>query len=165
MVFMKSKNSGIIPVTSAIRKYLAYQENVKKNIHNYYEKLYLSDKEYVIYEKNFNIVIQHCCDYDEKMFQVEYLYRVQFLRDIAKKINKSLIWVYQELVLLGFGDNIPEKSDIYQVSLIAFNDVSSFLNDEDRMDEILFENDYLLTGRMYEIMYYTNMVKKLDRRK
>lgn len=160
---MEKNNGGIIPVTCAIREYLKYQDDIEKEIRKYYELLHLSGADFHIFEKNHNIVIEHINNDSDRLRQVEYLNRLQFLKNIANKINKSLIWVYQELVLSGFGLDVSEDSDIYQVSLLAYQDVSSFLYQGDD-GEKEFEDNYLLSGNRYEVSYAKKR-KKLDKEK
>ena len=158
---MKKNNSGIIPVTHSIREYLKYQEDIKQKIKMYYKLMNLSETDFQVFEKNHTIVIEHYNDDCDRLRQIEYLNRVKFLMGIANKLHKSLIWVYQELVLSGYGYDINEDSDIYQVSLLAYQDISSFLIQGDEKER-MFEDSHLLDGKQYECCYFK---KKLNRNK
>ena len=156
---MGKNNDGIIPVTRFIRGYLVYQKVMNKRIQDCYERLGLSDKEYHIYEKNHSLVIEKRDSDNDMIHQAEYLNNVLFLREVARKVGKSLIWVYQELVLNGYGDDISMDSDIYQTSLLAYADVYSFLSNSSQENISSFEDDVILVGNQYEEMFHQRCKK------
>ena len=139
----------IIPVTYSIRQYLIYQEEMKKKIKMFSEKNGFSLDEYNIFLRNSCINIEKKND-NKRDYNSEFENRVMFLKNIAKKINKSSIWVYQELVLSGYGEYISSDSDIYQLAMLAYEDVSYILENKGEESAIMFENSSVLNGNVYE---------------
>ena len=124
-------NEEIVPVTSAIRKYLS------------------SGAE----DKNERIDLSHFDDDLE-----EYML-------FASDNDKSLVWVYQSMVLDGYGKYIDSKSDIYQASLIALTDVISFAHLDILWMLPTYEEDCILGGRIYNDLLFLERSKKTLKRK
>ena len=84
---------------------------------------------------------------------------------IASEIDKSLVWVYQSMVLDGYGKYIDRDSDIYQASLIAFSDVLTFANNDIVWMLPIYEEDCILNGRIYNDLLFIDRLKKTKKRK
>ncbi|MBQ6494847.1 MAG: hypothetical protein IJI49_02465 [Bacilli bacterium] len=84
---------------------------------------------------------------------------------IASEIDKSLVWVYQSMVLDGYGKYIDRDSDIYQASLIAFSDVLTFANNDIIWMLPIYEEDCILNGRIYNDLLFIDRLKKTKKRK
>ena len=85
--------------------------------------------------------------------------------NMAVTKNKSLVWVYQNMVLSGFGNYVDFDSDIYQASLMAFVDVISILNSDENVYLPFFEDMCILEGHLYDDMLFREKygkVRKLD---
>lgn len=124
-------NEEIVPVTSAIRKYLS------------------SGAE----DKNERIDLSHFDDDLE-----EYML-------FASENDKSLVWVYQSMVLDGYGKYIDRESDIYQASLIALSDILTFANDNVIWMLPVYEEDCILNGRLYNDLLFIDRLKKTKKKK
>ena len=89
----------------------------------------------------------------------------EWIIDFAKENDKSLVWVYQSMVLSGLGNYIDMDSDIYQASLMAFVDVISIVNSDKREQLPFFEDMCILEGHLYDDMLFIEKnikVRKLD---
>ena len=142
------KRSDIIPVTHEIRNYLKSQlpEKEKNKILN---KLGLNPEDYDVIKEIGKIIITNIEeDYQEKMETIDN--KIFFLKDLAEKMDKSLVWVYQEMVLNGYGKYIDRNSDIYKASLLAYEDVELILNILPQDEERWYEDFCILNGDLYE---------------
>ena len=161
MVKNNSEGTRIIPVTTEIREYLKKSEENKKKIEAFVKKYNFSKEKYdIIIDKNNNVIIQNK-NIKEKNIIEKIDNKELFLRDVAKKLNKSIIWVYQEMVLSGYGKYIDSESTIYQVAALAKKDVSINLKKEEMIE---YENSYLLNGNIYEEKLKTKNLKKIEKR-
>ena len=144
------KNTKIIPVTNAIREYLNKHEKKDKEIKEMYHKLGFDKDKYNVFRENHNINIKikgnNNDERREEIVQKKYL----FLKNIANKINKNIIWVYQEMVLSGYGHDIDEESLMYKAALRANKDVQEILQTKGENDAIWFEDYNVLIGHLYE---------------
>ena len=103
MVKNNREGTRIIPVTTEIREYLKKSEENKKKIEDFVKKYNFSKEKYdIMIDENNNIIIQNK-NIKEKNIIEKIDNKELFLRDVAKKLNKSIIWVYQEMVLSGYG--------------------------------------------------------------
>ena len=85
------------------------------------------------------------CNYNEIL---------DFYYDIAEKNNKSLVWIYQSMVLAGLGDYVDFESDIYQASLMAYVDVLALIYNN-KFDYLPFyEETCVLEGSLYDDMLF-----------
>ena len=90
---------------------------------------------------------------------------LNYYLNIAKENDKSLVWVYQSMVLSGLGNYVDMDSDIYQASLMAFVDVISIVNSDKREQLPFFEDMCILEGHLYDDMLFIEKnikVRKLD---
>lgn len=139
-------NNKILPVTHEIREYLKKEptEGEKKILLN---NLGLDYNEFDITKKIGKTIITKK---GEKIYNKNNVNnRLSFLNDIAQKLNKSLVWIYQEMVLDGYADEIKEESDIYQAALLAYNDIEYLLRNSNEKELTLFEEYYVLNGNFY----------------
>lgn len=124
-------SEDIIPVTSAIRKYL------RSGVEDKNKRIDLSS-----------------FDNDLEEYMV-----------FASENDKSLVWVYQNMVLDGYGKYIDRDSDIYQASLIAFSDILTFANNDVIWMLPVYEEDCILNGRFYNDLLFIERLKKTKKRK
>ena len=124
-------SEDIIPVTSAIRKYL------RSGVEDKNKRIDLSS-----------------FDNDLEEYMV-----------FASENDKSLVWVYQNMVLDGYGKYIDRDSDIYQASLIAFSDILTFANNDVIWMLPVYEEDCILNGRFYNDLLFIERIKKTKKRK
>ena len=124
-------SEDIIPVTSAIRKYL------RSGVEDKNKRIDLSS-----------------FDNDLEEYMV-----------FASENDKSLVWVYQNMVLDGYGKYIDRDSDIYQASLIAFSDILRFANNDVIWMLPVYEEDCILNGRFYNDLLFIERLKKTKKRK
>ena len=151
-------NNKIIPVTNEIRNYLKKQltiEEVEKELKKYGFSKEIYD---VIKETGKTTIVNKKEEEKNKKETIEE--KILFLEDIARKMGKSIIWVYQELVLSGYGEYIDKNSDIYKVSLLAYKDVQSILKKSTKEEVIWFENFCVLNGTLYEEKYECKKLKR-----
>ena len=149
----------IIPVTELIRQYLQERDKNKELIESFAQRHKFSKEEYDI-EINNKIYTIERKDNKENKRKERIIQTKLFLIDIAKKLNKSLIWVYQELVLNGYGEDIDPNSEIYQVALLANEDVSIIKDKYNKKELIWYENLCILNGHLYEEMLCVKRVTK-----
>ena len=129
MSYNENEVFGIIPVTKKIRDYLKSNQSVEPDV-----SYGLFDLEYS-YSRS-EMVVQKIMD----------------LKWQALQQNKSLVWVYQELVLSGYGYDISHESDIYQVAKLAYEDMVVYLRKN--VDEALvYEECCVLEGNIYEKLF------------
>ena len=146
---------SIIPVTRAIRDYLRKKEK-NDGLLMTISNLFNGDgNNYSLRRRHGSIVLVRN---GEDTYQVHYDEEVQkkieVLKKIALDLDKSLVWVYETMVLDGYGDDIDAKSDIYQASMLAYKDVSFIIRHEG--EEVAFEQEAnILNGHKYD-----KMVKK-----
>ena len=153
-------NNRIIPVTYEIRNYLNNQLLKEEEI-NYLKKIGLSAEKYnVIVEKGKTTIVDKKENSKQKQETIDA--KIAFLKDIASKMDKSIIWIYQELVLKGYGEYIDENSDMYQASLLAYNDVMLALNNHPEEVVRWYEDFCILNGSLYEeaVIYKKKKHKK-----
>ncbi len=80
----------------------------------------------------------------------------------AEDYDKSLVWVYQSMVLDGYGRYIDMNSDIYQASLIAYVDVLSVI--ENKKENLpFFEKFCVLEGDLYNQMLLFDKKKRVKK--
>ena len=140
--------SDIIPVTYEIRKFLKNQPTKIEEEELLY-KLGLDIKNNRVIKEIGKIIITNKKEeYQNKKETMEN--KLIFLKDIAKKMNKSLVWVYQEMVLSGYGECIDKNSDIYQASLLAYEEVSLAQSILPKDEEKWFEENHILAGNSNE---------------
>ena len=140
--------SEIIPVTYEIRKYLNNQPTRIEEDEILYKFGLDIKNNRVIKEIGKIIITNKKEEYQNKKETMEN--KLIFLKDIAKKMHKSLVWVYQEMVLSGYGECIDKNSDIYQESLLAYEEVSLALTILPKDEERWFEENHILTGNINE---------------
>ena len=136
-----SSKKEVIPVTSLIRDYLKEME--------------VSDEE----KDRFSSIVS----------EGHYLKKERFKYIITNdKDNKTniddLVWVYQELVLNGYGEYIDHNSDIYKASLLAYSDISYFIEKND-IEGLKFYKKYcILDKNIYGDCVISKKCKKLIKR-
>lgn len=139
-------NNKILPVTHEIREYLK-KEPTKREKKILLNNLGFDDNKFDITKKIGKTIITKK---GEKIYNKNSINnRLNFLSDIAQKLNKSLIWIYQEMVLDGYAEEISEESDIYQAALLAYKDTEYLLRNSNEQELILFEEYYVLNGTFY----------------
>lgn len=90
---------------------------------------------------------------------------LDYYLDIANKKNKSLVWVYQSMVLVGLGNYVDFDSDIYQASLMAYVDVLALIYNNKFDCLPFYEETCVLEGSLYDDMLFmekNGLVRKLD---
>ena len=143
-----SNENNIIPVTNQIRKYLKRQKE-QIDIYELLKKLNLSEENYKIHKKSNEIIIKNKKEtYDKEKVNK----KLEFLTETARKLGKSKVWIYQEMVLSGEGSSIEEDTDIYQIAKLANEDVSTMLKEASEQEVIWFEDNCVLQGHLYEEM-------------
>ena len=156
----KFSKSNIIPVTFMIRKYLK-DTSITDDDKKRFSKL-VDDTKYCLQKEENGFIIYDKNDQDFYLDNIKKTEeKVKFYKDIAKKLNKSYIWVYQEVVLDGYGNYVDVNSDIYKASLLAYKDVYGLDTDTDFISE--FENAFILAGHFYDEDFESNK-KILSRR-
>ena len=142
------ENKGILPVTNEIRNYLRNQlsnEEVEREL-----KKYGFSKEIYKVIKGVGKTIIANKDNEAKNKKETIQEKIIFLKDIARKMDKSLIWIYQELVLSGYGEYIDEDSDIYKAALLANKDVQNILKKSTEEYALWYEDFCVLNGTAYD---------------
>ena len=141
-------NNKIIPITHDIREYLKYKEKNDEKTLSIKSKF--NEEKYDIIKEKGKIIITKKGEYtiDNRLIEEKLL----FLKSIKEKLDKSLIWVYQEMVLSGYGYNIDPESDIYKVTELAYEDRNIILKNKTEKDLIWYENFCMLQGNLYEEM-------------
>lgn len=141
-------NNKIIPITHDIREYLKYKEKNDEKTLSIKSKF--NEEKYDIIKEEGKIIITKKGEYtiDNRLIEEKLL----FLKSIKEKLDKSLIWVYQEMVLSGYGYNIDPESDIYKVTELAYEDRNIILKNKTEKDLIWYENFCMLQGNLYEEM-------------
>ena len=140
--------SKIIGVTEAIREYLEDEKRHYVQL-NRLDNVINENNDYDIFFKRNEYVLSKKSEDEKFLRYCEYLKKVDFLKEIAFKLDKSLVWVYQSLVLDGYGHDVDISSDVYQASLYAYYDVLWMMEYGVREDVIDFEQQHVLVGKRY----------------
>ncbi len=138
----------IIPATFEIRNFLKKQLS-KEDEANFLKKVGLKPEDYTVLIETGRITIINKKE-DEK-YRIEEMQRKEaFFKDIASKMNKSIIWIYQELVISGYGEYISENSNMYQAALLAYEYEKEILKIHNEETVKQFEDSHILSGTLYE---------------
>lgn len=151
-----SSKKEVIPVTSLIRDYLKEME-VSDEEKDRFSSI-VSEGHYLKKER-FKYIITN--DKDNKTNIDD---KISFYNNIATKLDKSLVWVYQELVLNGYGEYIDHNSDIYKASLLAYSDISYFIEKNDIEGLKFYEKYCILDKNIYGDCVISKKCKKLIKR-
>ena len=104
------------------------------------------------YLEDGNEVVANISNYDEAL---------KYYTSVALVNGKSLIWVYQSLVLSGYGKYVDINSDMYQVSLMAYLDVLKIMSGSKKKRISFFEKYCILDGTIYEDMFKIEQLGKV----
>ena len=146
------RESSIIPVTYEIRKYLK-DTKITEDDKKRFSKIIDGSRYCIKKDRNHFIIF----DYNDEKFYLDNIdktnKKIKLYKDIASKINKSYVWVYQQIVLDGFGNYVDVNSDIYKSSLLAYEDIGGL----DSQDEYVsyFEKEFILNGHIYDEDVYS----------
>ncbi len=154
------KKSNIIPVTFKIRKYLddtKITEGDKKR----FSKLVDNSKYHIQKVQNGFIIY----DVTDEKFYLDSINqtnkKIEFYKNVANRLNKSYVWVYQQVVIDGYGEYVDTNSDIYLASFLAYQDIKGLSDDDDEY-MYNFEKRFILNGHLYDSeIKYANNRKKL----
>lgn len=154
------RDTKIIPVTYEIKKYLEDTEITEKDKERF-SKLIDNSKYCLKKVKNGFIIFDSTDDkfYLDNINKINK--KIESYKLIANRLNKSYIWVYQMIVLDGYGEFVDSNSDIYIASFLAYQDVKDLsLSDDEYMFN--FEKNFILNGHLYDSeVKYSNNYKKL----
>ena len=147
---MNREKTTIIPVTKEIKKYIKNEEKNKIEAQKFRKKYDFKEEKYATsIENGITIIRRKDIEHKDNKLDVKIKSKINFLTDIANKLDKSTIWIYQELVLCGYGEYIETENFIYKIAKLAYDDISVL--SENTLEEI--ENtkyNYLLNGKVYE---------------
>ena len=152
------RDTKIIPVTYEIKKYLEDTEITEKDKESF-SKLIDNSKYCLKKVKNGFIIF----DSTDDKFYLDNINKtnkkIEHYKLIANRLNKSYIWVYQMIVLDGYGEFVDFNSDIYKATLLAYEDIGG-LDDHDEYVSY-FENNFILNGHLYDVDAENYMNKKI----
>ena len=151
-----SSKTDIIPVTSSIREYLKEMEVSNEEKERFSS---IIGDGYYFKKERFKYIITN--DKDNK---VNIKDKISFYKEVSNKLDKSLVWVYQELVLNGYGNYINPSDDIYKASLLAYSDISYFIEKNDIEGLNFYERYCLLDNSFYGDNVISNKCKRLIKR-
>ncbi len=84
--------------------------------------------------------------------------------NVASRDGKSDIWVYQNLVLDGFGRYVDGDSDMYQEALLAYSDVIKIVNSDKKDSLDFFEEVCILEGDIYKEMLREEQFRRIRKK-
>ena len=84
--------------------------------------------------------------------------------NVASRDGKSDIWVYQNLVLDGFGRYVDGDSDMYQEALLAYSDVIKIVNSDKKDSLDFFEEVCILEGDIYKEMLREEQLRRIRKK-
>ena len=148
----------IIPVTCSIRNYLISEKDNELIYESLYHKLHFF--EYRIFKRNGAIHIERDSMDSKLLYEKEIYEKIQFFMEVAEKLHKSLVWVYQEMVLYGYGYDIKSNSDIFKASMMAYEDVSYIRDKFGDEEAFLYEENVILNSRLYDKLIESNRSNK-----
>ena len=146
-----SSKTEIIPVTSEIRKYLRDIELNDREKEKFFP--IVRDGYYLKKERSKYVISNDKCN--SAIVDM----RMAFYKDVANKIDKSLVWVYQQLVLDGYGNYISSDSDVYRTAALAYSDMEYFIDNNDTKGLECYES-YCLNNKYYVV---NNKCKKINK--
>lgn len=84
--------------------------------------------------------------------------------NVASRDGRSDIWVYQNLVLDGFGRYVDGDSDMYQEALLAYSDVIKIVNSDKKDSLDFFEEVCILEGDIYKEMLREEQFRRIRKK-